>query len=283
MEAGKFFLYNGEMIASGKPVITADNRSFRFGDGFFETMKMIDGNIVLSDYHFQRMFSSLQLFKFQTPDEFTIEHLTEAIKKIAAKNEQTKLARIRLTIFRGDGGLYDVADNFPNYIIQTWKADKPSLSFNKEGLITGVYAGARKTCDAFSHIKTNNYLPYLMGALWAKENKLDDAVILNNYNRVSDATIANIFLVKNTIITTPSLNEGCVAGVMRKYLLYSFQKENISFNETGIDTNELKDADEVFITNAAMGIKWIQQCEHYHYKNELSDYLFNKLILPLWK
>ena len=149
MEAGKFFLYNGEMIASGKPVITADNRSFRFGDGFFETMKMIDGNIVLSDYHFQRMFSSLQLLKFQTPDEFTIEHLTEAIKKIAAKNEHTKLARIRLTIFRGDGGLYDVADNFPNYIIQTWKADEASLSFNKEGLITGIYADARKTCDAF--------------------------------------------------------------------------------------------------------------------------------------
>ena len=80
----------------------------------------------------------------------------------------------------------------------------------------------------FSHIKTNNYLPYLMGALWAKENKLDDAVILNNYNRVADATIANIFLVKNSIITTPSLSEGCVDGVMRKYLLHSFQKENIS-------------------------------------------------------
>ncbi len=63
-----------------------------------------------------------------------------------------------------------------------------------------------------------------MGALWAKENKLDDAVIFNNYNRVADATIANIFLVKNNIITTPSLNEGCVAGVMRKYLLHCFQK-----------------------------------------------------------
>jgi aminodeoxychorismate lyase len=283
MEAGNFFLYNGEMIASGKPVITADNRSFRFGDGFFETMKMIDGNIVLSDNHFQRMFSSLKLLKFQTPDDFTIEHLTEVIKKTAAKNEHTKLARIRLTIFRGDGGLYDVANNFPNYIIQTWKADETFLSFNKEGLITGIYADARKACDAFSHIKTNNYLPYLMGALWAKENKLDDAIILNNYNRIADATIANIFLAKDNIITTPSLKEGCVAGVMRSYLLQSFQKENISCSETEININELKDADEVFITNAAIGIKWIQQCEHYHYKNELSDYLFNKLILPLWK
>lgn len=283
MKAGKFFLYNGEMIASGKPVITADNRSFRFGDGFFETMKMIDGDIVLSDYHFQRLLSSLQLLKFQKPDDFTSEYLTAAIKKLAEKNEHTTLARIRLTIFRGEGGLYDVANNFPNYIIQTWKTDKASLSFNKEGLITSIYADARKTCDAFSHIKTNNYLPYLMGALWAKENKLDDAVILNNYNRVADATIANIFLVKNNIITTPSLKEGCVAGVIRSYLLHSFEKEKISCSETEINISELADADEVFITNAAIGIKWIQQCDKYYYKNELSEYLFKKLILPLWK
>jgi branched-chain amino acid aminotransferase len=70
---------------------------------------------------------------------------------------------------------------------------------------------------------------------------------------------------------------------MRKYLLHSFQKENISCNETQINTSELADADEVFITNASTGIKWLQQCEHDHYKNELSEYLFNKLILPLWK
>jgi branched-chain amino acid aminotransferase len=283
MEAGKFFLYNGEMIASGRAVITADNRSFRFGDGFFETMKLINGNIVLSNYHFQRLFSSLSLLKFITPDNFTIEYFTEAIKKIAVRNDHSKLARIRLTIFRGDGGLYDTDNNLPNYIIQTWKTDEAALSFNKEGLTTGIYTDARKTSDAFSHIKTNNYLPYLMGAQWAKENKLDDAIILNNYNRIADATIANVFLVKNNIVKTPSLAEGCVAGVMRSYLLHAFQTENISCNETEININELADADEVFITNTAIGIKWVKQCNRHLYTNGLSEYLFNKLILPLWK
>jgi branched-chain amino acid aminotransferase len=283
MEAGKFFLYNGEMIASGKAVITADNRSFRFGDGFFETMKLIDGSIVLSNYHFQRLFSSLSLLKFKTPDEFTIGYLTEEIRKIAAKNDHSTLARIRLTIFRGDGGLYDNDNNFPNYIIQTWKTDEVALSFNKQGLMTGVYTDARKTADAFSHIKTNNYLPYLMGVLWAKENKLDDAIILNNHNRVADATIANIFLVKDNSITTPSLTEGCIAGVMRSYLLHTFQTENMLCNETEVNTNELADADEVFITNAAIGIKWVKQCDTHTYTNTLSEYLFSKLILPLWK
>ncbi len=283
MEAGKYFLYNDDIVVSDKPVITVDNRSFRFGDGFFETMKMIDGNIILSDYHFRRLFSSLQLLRFQNHDDFTIDYLTKSIRKIAAKNEHTKLARIRLTIFRGDGGLNDVENNFHNYIIQTWKANEDSLQFNKEGLTTGIYTNARKTSDAFSHIKTNNYLPYLMGVLWAKENKLDDAFILNNYNRIADATIANIFLVKNSTIRTPALSEGCVGGVMRKFLLDCFQKENIAFNETEINASELSDANEVFITNASIGIKWIQQCERHRYKNELSSYLFNKLILPLWK
>src|SRR4051794_37236745 len=107
MKGGKYFLHNGKLINSGKTIISADNRSFRYGDGFFETMKMVEGNIVLNNLHFKRLFSSLELLKFETPEYFNVAYLSEHIKTLASKNEHACLARIRLTIFRGDGGLYE--------------------------------------------------------------------------------------------------------------------------------------------------------------------------------
>lgn len=279
MESGKHFCYNGKLLSSGKLIISADNRSFRFGDGFFETMKMINGNIVLSNYHFERLFSSLQVLKFEHPEFFNAEYLLQQIKNLAIKNKHEQLARIRLNIFRGDGGLYD-CENFPNYIIQTWKITEPSV-FNADGLITGIYTKAKKTCDDFSHIKSNNYLPYVMAALWAKETRLDDAVVLNTYNRIAEATIANIFIVKNGRIKTPALSEGCINGVMRRYIIQSLRKENIPLEEGKIEAGEIEEANEIFLTNAVQGLKWIKQCNNYNYSFDLTEYLHNKFLLPL--
>ncbi|MFT4156190.1 aminotransferase class IV [Parafilimonas sp.] len=278
MEDGKYFFYNNKLVASGKAILTADNRSFRFGDGLFETMRLTDGEIALSRYHFERLFSSLQSFRFDVPSYFTAAFLAEEIKKLAGKNEHQKLARIRLTVFRSDGSLYDFENNLPNYIIQTWTLNNSALLFNDKGLATGIYTKARKTCDDFSHIKTNNFLPYTMGALWAKENKLDDAIILNNNNRVADATIANIFLMRDGKIETPALSEGCISGVMRRFLIDCIKKEGLPFNETAITTDALAEAHELFITNAVRGINWIAQCDKQSYDNQLSEYLYNRFL-----
>jgi branched-chain amino acid aminotransferase len=277
METGKYFLHNNKMMASGKAILTADNRSFRFGDGFFETMRLTDGEIALSHYHFERLFSSLQALQFDVPPHFTAAYFLEQIKTLAAKNNHQKSARVRLTFFRSDGGLYDAADNLPNYIIQTWPL-KTEARLNDKGLKSGIYTKARKTCDDFSHIKTNNFLPYIMGALWATQNKLDEAVILNNYNRVADATIANIFLVKDGKIQTPALSEGCIGGVMRRYLIDCIKKEGLPFEETSITADALAEANEFFITNAVRGINWVAQCGKHNYSNRLAAYLYDKFL-----
>ena len=278
MEAGKYFLHNHKMVASGKAILTADNRSFRFGDGLFETMRLTHGEIALSGYHFERLFSSLQAFHFDVPAHLTSAFFLEQIKKLAAKNNHQKSARVRLTVFRSDGGLYDFANNLPNYIIQTWPLNKAAAELNKKGLRAGIYTKAKKACDDFSHIKTNNFLPYIMGALWAMQNKLDEAVILNNYNRVADATIANIFLMKDGKIETPAFSEGCISGVMRRYLIDCIKKEGLPFEETSITTDALTEANEFFITNAVRGINWVAQCGKHNYNNRLSAYLYDKFL-----
>jgi branched-subunit amino acid aminotransferase/4-amino-4-deoxychorismate lyase len=276
-----FLMYDGKMRKSGIPLVSPDNRSFRYGDGFFETMKMADGKIILEHLHFKRLFTSLDLLKFKRPAHFTPAYLREQVAEIAAKNQHTRLARIRLTIFRGEGGLYEVEDHFPHHIVQSWELNPAIHSLNENGMVLGIYREARKACDGFSHVKSNNYLAYAMAALWAKEQKLNDALLLNSFNRVADATIANVFIVKDGLIKTPALSEGCVGGVMRKYLLQSLRKENMPVEETHLEIEEIMQASEIFLTNAIHGIKWVKQVGESGFTNQLSSLLHKNVVQPL--
>ncbi|MEO8171949.1 MAG: aminotransferase class IV [Sediminibacterium sp.] len=282
MQEANFLLYDGKMSKTGTPLISPDNRSFRYGDGFFETMKMVNGKIILEDYHFERLFTSLKLLKFQRPAYFTPDYLRNQVLELAKKNGHQKLARIRLTIFRGDGGIYDVTDHFPHHLIQTWELNPATNTLNENGLILGIYKDARKVCDHFSHIKNNNYLAYAMAALWAKEQKLNDAMLLNPYDRIADATIANIFIVTNGVIKTPAVSEGCVSGVMRRHILQSLRKENMPVEETQLQVEDALQASEIFLTNAIYGIKWAKQLGDSEYTNQLSSLLHKKMMESLW-
>src|SRR6185503_427094 len=99
------------------------------------------------------------------------------------KNNCEKLARARLSVSRGSGGLYD-CDNKFSYLIECRAPEEKGFTKNArlpggEGLIIDIYPDARKSIDIFSNLKSANYLPYVMASVWAKENKLDDALLLN--------------------------------------------------------------------------------------------------------
>ncbi|WP_153796633.1 aminotransferase class IV [Foetidibacter luteolus] len=279
--ARQYINYNGKIYHSGKLIISPDNRSFRYGDGFFETMKMINGRIILQPFHFERLFSSLETLRFEKPSYFTEAYLKQQVEELVAKNNHAGLARIRLMIFRGDGGLYDAENHFPNLLVQTWQMDNANNRLNENGLVTDIFPHARKACDLYSPVKSNNYLPYAMAALWAKENRLNDALLLNSFNRVADATIANIFVVKDGAVLTPSLQEGCVSGVMRRYLLQCLRKENIPVQETQLSAEDVYNASEVFLTNAGYNLRWVKQVGRYGYQNQLAAFLHNKFVVAL--
>ena len=272
---------NGRLIKESNAIISPNNRSFRYGDGCFETMKLMDNTILLANYHFERLFASLQLLQFDVPNYLTADYLQHQILEVAKKNYHNKLARVRLTVYRGDGGLYDPENHFPNYLIQTWDLNPANNLLNENGLVVDVFTDAIKVCDTYSHVKSNNYLCYAMAALWAKKHHLNDAILLNPYNRLADATIANIFIVTKGIIKTPSVSEGCVNGVMRRYLLTQMRVENIPVEETKISVEELLQANEIFLTNGIYGIRWIKQINNINYTNTASSLLYKQFIKPL--
>ena len=266
---------NGRLIKKEERVFYSNDHSYRYGDGLFETMKVVNGNIFLTDYHFERLFSGLETLKFKIPVLFTRQKISEQVKKLCKKNNCEESARVRLSVSRGSGGLYD-CDNKFSYLIECWGLEQNS--FNENGLVIDIFPDARKSIDNFSNLKSANYLPYVMAAIWSKENNLNDALILNQHERICDATIANIFWVKDEKIFTPSLSEGCVAGVMRKKILeLTTWNSDFLIQETVLTQEILLQADEVFLTNAITGIRWVKECRNKVYKNTISGKIFTSL------
>ena len=229
------------------------------------------GKLVLDNEHFARLWKGMSVLQFMIPKHFDPEKLQEEILQLAIKNQHEKAARVRITIFRGNGGLYDAIDHSPNYLLQTWPLPEANGELNSNGLDIGIYSAVKKSCDILSNLKTNNYLPYVMAALEAKKQKWNDAIILNNNNRICDSTIANVFLIKDEVVYTPVLSEGCVAGILRKYMIDNIAATGFLCIEKEITIEELLAADEIFLTNSIYNMRWVKS---------IGDKTFASIIAP---
>ena len=272
-----YFNYNGKLLQENELIIGPTNRGLRYGDGIFETIKYINGKLILGNEHFARFWKGMQMLQFDIPKHLTPEKLETEIQHLVKRNRLNS-ARIRLTAIRGDGGIYDPKNHHPHYIIEAIKLPEDNGPLNVNGLQISLFEDAVKSIDAFSNLKTNNYLPYFMGAMFAKQQQCNDALILNSKGNICDSTIANIFLVKNEIIYTPALSEGCVAGVMRQALLQFLKANNYQMEERAVTQVELFAADEVFFTNSMYTIRWVQSIADVDYANTFTQKIYAAFV-----
>ncbi len=277
-----YYNHNGKLFEDSEKAILISNHSYRYGDGIFETMKLVNGNIPLANYHFERLFESMNLLGFKIPGLFTKEKLLDEILMLAKKNNCSNLARVRVAVSRGNGGVNDCDDKL-QYTIECTEANENINRLNENGFILDFFPDALKSCDKFSNLKSSSYLIYVMAARYAKENKLNDALILNQHNRICEASIANLFWVKDEIFFTPPLSEGCVAGVMRKYLIEKISIIGYQVMEKPCEMGDIEKADEIFLTNAVYGMRWVKQIRANSYSNIRVMEIYKSVILPLIK
>lgn len=276
-----FISFSGKIMPGHEPVLPASNKSYRYGDGLFETMKVLKGKILLEQLHFSRLFSGLALLKMNMPVLATHERLAGEISGLCRKNNCEDLARIRLSVFRGGEGLYD--DNLTaGYIIECRPLDEAVNRINDNGLVIDLFPDGRKSCDAFSSLKSASFQLYSMAAIYARENHLNDCLVLNTAGNIADSAIANIFLFKNKQLITPALSEGCVDGVMRKHIITSIRAAGGEVTETIVTPDDLQEADEIFLTNAIKGVRWVQQCGSKKYTNTETLEIFQRHVKTIF-
>jgi branched-chain amino acid aminotransferase len=274
--------FDGQFLRSDKLLLGAGNRGLRYGDGVFETIKINQGVVQLGSLHMQRLFAALQLLEFEPPGYFTPGYLLEKITELAKKNGHANLGRIRVMIFRGNGGLYDAENHYPHHIIQSWALPPANHEWNENGLVLGLHRKAQKSADALANCKTNNYLPYVLGALEAKRLHWNDALLFNSKGNLCDSTIANIFLLKDDKIFTPALTEGPVAGIMRQYLLQQLPARGYVVQEAAITEDMLFAADEIFLSNAVYGLRWAGIIGNTKFSHQKTAAIYREIIQPLF-
>ena len=111
---------------------------------------------------------------------------------------------------------------------------------NETGFTIDVFPGGCKAADDYSSYKTANFIAYVMAIGYAKENKLDDCLLLNQFGRIADSTISSVFIVKNNTIITPAITEGSINGVMRRHLLESLGSSDFKIQQSGLTIEDLE-------------------------------------------
>jgi branched-chain amino acid aminotransferase len=258
-------LYNG-MLANPEDVkLTLENRGFRYGDGLFETMRMFDGKMPFLESHLERLNAGIEMLQLELPSaEHGIDYWAYEIRRIVKYYrqkypKQAKNYRMRLTVFRNDGGFYTPLTNEASYVLEIEKLKKNYFEWSNKGLAVDVFTKVKLERGRLSNIKTANALPYVLAALFKQSEGLDDAILTNTKGRIVESTHSNIFFIKENRLITPALKEGCTSGTTRKVVLAIGKELGMEVKTKRCEVSLLEDADEVFLTNAIRGIQWIRK------------------------
>ena len=244
--------FNGELQAPENLKLSSENRAFKYGDAIFETVKVMHKKVIFWEDHYFRLMASMRMLRMKIPLTFTLEFLEQEILKTVSVHDTADSFRIRLNVFRKDGGLYTPKSNNIDFIIEV----NVNSYQMKETYSLDVYKDFYNYSGLLSTIKTNNRMLNTLASIFADENDLDNCILLNEKKGVVEVTNGNIFVVKGNVIKTPALTEGCIKGIARNKVIEIVSKnKEFTLEEVSISPFEIQKADEVFITNAIIGVQ----------------------------
>lgn len=272
----KFCILNGHLISIYEPSVAFNNRAFRYGDALFESIRLCNNKVMFLRDHITRLKLGMTVLRMNLPAEFNTENIYELILELLKQNNQSSNARIRLTVFRNEGGYYSPETNDISFLIETEEISDAYL-LNQKGLWIDIYSEIKKPINKLSGLKTANALIYVMAGLAKQSMKLDECFLINEKGTICESISSNIFVVKNGTICTPPLSDGCLEGVMRKQIIEIAAQHKILTFENTVTVNTLMNGDEIFLTNSINGVQWVGQFKQKFYTNKLSQFFIEKL------
>jgi branched-chain amino acid aminotransferase len=275
---GAFFMINFNGNLTNNAMLTADNRAFLFGDGVFETVKIVDGKILFLEDHYFRLMAAMRIVRMEIPMDFTMEFFEAEILKLSEAENCLESARARITVFRNAGGFYLPKDRNVSWLITVSALENKTYGFENATYEVDLFKDFHITAQLLSTIKTTNRLVNITGSIFADENGLDNCLLLNDSKNVIEALQGNLFMLAGNQLVTPPLTDGCLNGIMRKQLLKLAKEiDGIEVSETTISPFDLQKADELFITNVIKGIQPVTKYRKKEYVTDFASVLLAKL------
>jgi branched-chain amino acid aminotransferase len=274
---------NGELLSEQEAKLSVFNRGLAYGDALFETIKTLNGKILFWEDHYFRLMASMRILRMEIPMTFTPEFLESQILELVSHHNSDSISfRVKFTVFRNQGGFYTPNSNAVSYFITAEPLPTDLYLLNTSDYRIELFKDFYITPGLLSTLKSNNKLLNVLGSVYAKENQYDNCLLLNTNKNIVEALNGNLFLVKDNVIKTPPLDDGCLKGIMRKQILEIIGKiPDFECVEASISPFELQKADELFVTNVIQGIQPITSFRKKNFTNHVSQSILAKLNMTL--
>jgi branched-chain amino acid aminotransferase len=274
---------NGELFSEKQAKLSVFNRGLAYGDALFETIKTLNGKILFWEDHYFRLMASMRILRMEIPMDFTPEFLeSQILDLLTHQNSNSTSFRVKLTVFRNQGGFYTPSSNDVSYFITAKSLDTDLYLLRSSDYRVELFKDFYVTPGLLSTLKTNNKVLNVLGSIYAKENQFDNCLLLNSNKSIVESLNGNLFLVKDNVIKTPPLEDGCLKGIMRKQVLEIICKiPDFECIESSISPFELQKADELFVTNVIQGIQPITSFRKKQFTTNVSQSILAKLNMKV--
>jgi len=269
------FLINGEQVSA----VSCQDRGLQFGDGLFETIAVLDGEIMHWSKHWQRLSSGCERLFISSPDESI---LVQEIRSLIDSKLQKQVIKLIYTRGESERG-YKFGDIKPTRILSqsAWP------EFNPQNADEGIELYLCKTRIAhqplLAGLKHLNRLENVLARHEWQECKYAEGLMFDLNDIVIEGTMSNLFMVKDGKLETPDLSRCGVAGITRQRILDAAKEESMNINICDINEKSLFEADEIFMCNSLIGIWPVKKIgEHnfatYNDVNSITRFLQQKII-----
>ena len=254
--------------------ISAYDFGFLYGFGLFETFSVKeDGKVFLLGKHIERMMKSAQFFGIE--HKMSKAELNNRVISFIKENSLSDTI-VRMTLSAGNSQ----KSLAPSILFSCRKNIYTDEKISKGCML--YISDIRKSEDSIiiGH-KTSNYLENFVLMKKAIAEGFDDVIFLNSSSQVTETAKSNIFFIKDNIMHTPDLNCGLLPGVTREWVIKEADRQNIKCIEGFYRVSDLMDADEVFVTNSAMGIMYVRSIGGKYINNEICGPVTKQLAVIL--
>ena len=256
-------LVNDRMQVNGKEVaeISLMDRGLHYGDGLFETMRVINGKIPLQSYHVKRLLRDAERLALPRLDATQLQQEITAL----ASDYDDGIIKVILTRGAGQRGYRPPTGADVTRILLGFERHQLPASYWQKGIAMCVCHTSLSTQPLLAGIKHLNRLEQVLASREIDESRHQEGLMCDYDDNIIEATSHNIFVVMAGELLTPELSSCGVQGIMRDYVLELAQKENIPVRQTTIAKSELPLFDEVFVTNSVHGIWPVTAIEEHTY------------------
>lgn len=231
---------DGQLIPKARAFISAFDDGFLSAQGLFETMRSYEGCIFALEKHLDRLMAGCVLLRIRPPFK---QELRQAVLSLVKKN-RLKNARVRLT----------VSKKARDSRVFAFAAGLTDTRTPAKGFSVIVSMSQRRDISVMNTVKSCSRGFYEHLYRQAQEKGCDEALFLNARGAVVEGTRTNIFMIRNGIVYTPPLSSGCLSGITRSIVIELAMQSGIVVRQKQIYPQELKKADEAFLTNSVIEI-----------------------------